>query len=265
LGDSGVQRRSHQQGGRGGFVQRASVAPAGLDTPAPVKLGWQAAIANTVAGLGYELVDVERAQRGLLRVYIDRIPGRQYFARHGAVEPDAVAGLVAQTEQVSEFVTVEDCETVTRQLQYVLEVEGLDYARLEVSSPGLDRPLKREADFQRFAGQLVSVTLKQPFQNRKSWQGLLTSSGEGLGLVFKEGKAEQVLNFSFDEVREARLVPAVDFKGRKAKPAGTAGSATGEPGSGGSGAGNNAVAPVDKDGGGGLATPQPMDDGDRNR
>lgn len=165
------------------------------------RLGWREAIAGTVTGLGFELVDVERAQRGLLRVYIDRIAGRSY----------SVPG---------EFITVDDCEQVTRQLQYALEVEGLDYARLEVSSPGLDRPLRTEADFERFAGQAVHITLKAPFQGRKTWQGVLNRSDDNTGwsLVFKDAKdvkAEQALGFKFDEVREARLVPVVDFKGRK--------------------------------------------------
>lgn len=178
------------------------------EQPAPVRVGWREAIAGTVTGLGYELVDVERALRGLLRITIDRIPGRAYAAP-------------------SDFVLVDDCEQVTRQLQYVLEVEGLEYARLEVSSPGLDRPLKNEADLERFAGQAVSVVLKMPFQGRKSWQGVLgraeASDGAdaqaGWNLVFKDGKAEQVLSFKFDEVREARLVPVVDFKGRKSQAA----------------------------------------------
>lgn len=168
------------------------------------------AISTTVSGLGYELVDVERAGRGLLRVTIDRIPGRTYH--HGGL-PDA-----------GEFVTVVDCETVTRQLQYVLEVEGLDYARLEVSSPGLDRPLKTEADYARFAGQAIHLTLKAPFEGRKHWQGVLnkapsenTDQAQQWTLVFKDGKTEQVLGFELAEVREARLVPVVDFKGRKAK------------------------------------------------
>ena len=174
-------------------------------------MGWHEAIATTVAGLGYELVDVERAQRGLLRITIDRVPGRSYTVGRGPdVQPDA-----------SEFVTVEDCEAVTRQLQYVLEVEGLDYARLEVSSPGLDRPLKREADYARFAGQAVRIGLKAPFEGRKVWEGLLSQGeGEGWNLVIggdkKNGKTEQVLGFTLQEVREARLVPVVDFKGRKA-------------------------------------------------
>ncbi len=172
------------------------------ETATGPRLGWREAIEKTVAGLHYELVDVERAPRGLLRVTLDRVPGHAYAT--GA----------------SEFVLVEDCELVTRQLQYALEVEGLDYARLEVSSPGLDRPLKREADYERFAGQEVAVTLKAPFNGRKAFKGVLGRGADGAGwqLVFSEGKIEQVLGFGFDEVRDARLVPVLDFKGRR-KPA----------------------------------------------
>lgn len=191
------------------------------------RVGWREAINVTVVGLGYELVDVERAERGLLRVTIDRVPGRVY----------AVA-----TE--SEFVTVEDCEQVTRQLQYVLEVEGLEYARLEVSSPGLDRLLRNDADLARFEGQAVSLALKLPFEGRKNWQGVLgqaeaaeagaateseAASADGVRpveehrgaawqLVFDDRGAERVLGFRMHEVREARLVPVLDFKGRKTAP-----------------------------------------------
>ncbi len=155
---------------------------------------WRAAVAATVEGLHYELVDAERALRGLLRVTIDRRPGQAYAAP-------------------GEAITVEDCEAVTRQLQYALEVDGVDYARLEVSSPGLDRPLKREADYERFAGQAISLTLKVPFQGRKHYQGLLARTEAGWQITFEDGKAQQVLSFTVDEVREARLVPVINFKG----------------------------------------------------
>lgn len=156
-----------------------------------------------MAGQGYELVDVERAPRGLLRVTIDRVAGRSYPSGD------------------SEFVTVDDCELVTRQLQYALEVEGVPYERLEVSSPGLDRPLRTEGHFARFAGHAVSLVLKQPFQGRKAFKGVLGhgAGGRGWTLVFDEGKGEQELGFALDEVREARLVPVVDFKGRKGRKA----------------------------------------------
>ncbi|MBN8487824.1 MAG: ribosome maturation factor RimP [Burkholderiales bacterium] len=167
-------------------------------------MNWMQAVEKTVTGLQYELVDVERSAGGLLRVTIDRIPGQTYPSGD------------------HEFVTVEDCEAVTRQLQYLLEVENVDYARLEVSSPGLDRPLKTPAHFARFVGEPVQITLKLPFQGRKKYQGTLLAAdaGEGWRLVFTEGKVEQALDFSFDEIREARLVPVLDFKGRrKAAPA----------------------------------------------
>ncbi|AKJ29702.1 ribosome maturation protein RimP [Caldimonas brevitalea] len=150
-------------------------------------------VESTVAGLGYELVDTERSPRGLLRVFIDRVPG----------------------DPSGEFITVDDCEKVTRQLQYALEVEGVPYERLEVSSPGLDRPLRKLADYQRFAGHEVDITLKLAFQNRKKYRGVLEAEGDGWRLVFNDGKEDQALNFSLDEVREARLVPVVDFKGRR--------------------------------------------------
>ena len=170
-------------------------------------MSWQQATDTTITGLGYELVDLERTGGGLLRVTIDRVPGKAYPTGE------------------SEFVLVEDCEAVTRQLQYVLEVERCDYARLEVSSPGLDRPLKREADYTRFAGLPIELTLKLPFQRRKKFKGLLGARDGGWRLLMEpaaKGDAEQVLDFVFDEVREARLVPVIDFKGRKARQAETA-------------------------------------------
>ena len=199
--------------------------PAGLAAHASHASGVDATVETTVTGLGYDLVAIERAPRGLLRVTIDRVPGQLYASGDG------------------EFITVDDCEQVTRQLQYVLEVAGADYARLEVSSPGLDRPLRREADFRRFAGQAVDVTLKQPFQGRKAWRGVLAEAPAdapaeagapaGWSLHVVDGKTEQVLGFTLDEVREARLVPVVDFKGRRAHGTGAppaAGAAPGVPG-----------------------------------
>ena len=198
---------------------------------------WQSAVERTVVGMGYELVDAEKSVGGLLRVYID----------HSA--DNAVAD-VAQPA-----ITVDDCEKVTRQLQHVLEVEGAAYERLEVSSPGLDRPLRKAADYLRFAGEQVEVTLKEPFKGRKKYRGeLVALEGEGaFRLVLPSERlakpgakvsakrveaaanatanaaagadAERALDFSLDEVREARLVPVVDFKGRRfAAPEAAAGS-----------------------------------------
>ncbi len=190
-------------------------------------MSWQQALERTVTGLGYALVDVERAAGGLLRVTIDRLPGQVYGTGPG------------------EAVVVEDCEIVTRQLQFLLEVEAVDYGRLEVSSPGLDRPLKNPADWRRFIGFDVEVTLCEPFKNRRKWRGELAAGESGLAwrLVLPLDKpvsktalkraseraakaaaagegvdgtgALQTLDFLLDEVREARLVPVVDFKGRR--------------------------------------------------
>ena len=196
----------------------------------------QTAIETTVEGLGYELVDVERVAGGLLRVTIDH-PAAAELAASGAAK----------------FINVDDCERVTRQLQHVLEVEGQVYERLEVSSPGLDRPLKKAADFARFAGEQVEVTLKIPFKGRKRFRGELRAEGEGwrvvlaptakvaaaqrhaasrsarakaaaAGDVVAEPAVEDVkaLDFLLDEVREARLVPVIDFKGRRFAPQGAA-------------------------------------------
>jgi ribosome maturation factor RimP len=164
---------------------------------------WQQAVERAVQALGYELVDLERSAGGLLRVFIDRIAGHSYETGTG----DAV--------------TVDDCERVTRHLQYALEVDGVDYARLEVSSPGLDRPLRKPADWQRFAGSEVDLTLRAPFQGRKHWRGQLQPRGAGWRLVLPRdtGDATEALDFDLHEVREARLVPQVDFKGRRVRPA----------------------------------------------
>lgn len=183
------------------------------------KVTLQTSVETTVTGLGYELVELERSAGGLLRVTIDW-PWRP--------------GEAAQP------VTVEDCERVTRQLQFVLEVEGVDYRRLEVASPGIDRPLRHEADFERFAGELVDITLKTPIGAaaaegvvsplRKKFRGTLERTEDGWQVVWRDepkvkpgqrvsAKREppplQALGFVLDELREARLAPVVDFKGRK--------------------------------------------------
>ena len=108
-------------------------------------------IEKTVVGMGYELVDFEQAARGLVRVYIDFAPGH---VEPGHVEPES------SDEPAN--ITVDDCEKVTHQLLHVLTVENAVYERLEVSSPGLDRPLKKYADYTRFAGQEAVVKLRLP-------------------------------------------------------------------------------------------------------
>lgn len=161
----------------------------------------QAIVEATVQGLGYELVDVELAGRGLLRVFIDVDAGVPSGQAQASVQQPAPAR-----------VAVQDCERVSRQLTRVFEVEGVDYARLEVSSPGLDRPLKKPADFERFAGCEITLRLKQPIDGRRNFEGPLASLGEGRFELQFEGKGgPSLLAFVFDDVDRARLVPKVEF------------------------------------------------------
>lgn len=188
----------------------------------------QQVVEQIVTGLGYDLVEIERSAGGLLRVTID-LPW---------VQP-AVDAPVPATEQ---FITVEDCEKVTRQLQFALEVDGVEYKRLEVSSPGIDRPLRHEQDFVRFEGSVIDLTLKAPIgaaaagqvsATRKKFRGLLSrAESGGWQIVWSDEPAVkpgqkvskkrvpaplQALGFTLDELRDARLAPIVDFKGRGAK------------------------------------------------
>lgn len=189
----------------------------------------QQIVEQTVAGLGYDLVEIERSAGGLLRITIDMVW--------------AAPAAEVQEPVVEQFITVEDCEKVTRQLQYALEVEGVDYKRLEVSSPGIDRLLRNEQDFMRFEGEMVDITLKEPLgaaaggqvaANRKKFRGTLERvDGGGWQIVWSDAPPVkpgqrvskkrvpaplQALGFTLDELREARLAPIVDFKGRGAKP-----------------------------------------------
>ena len=202
----------------------------------------QEIVEQTVTGLGYDLVEVERSAGGLLRITID-LPW-------SAPPTDASS----QSEQFAElFVTVEDCEKVTRQLQFALEVEGAEYKRLEVSSPGIDRPLRHEKDFGRFVGHVIDVSLKAPIgaaaaggqvnATRKKFRGTLergvrvegggtADAPVGWQIVWSDEPAAkpgarvskkklpaplQALGFTLDEIREARLAPIVSFKGRGVK------------------------------------------------
>lgn len=189
----------------------------------------QQVVEQIVTGLGYDLVEIERSAGGLLRVTID-LP----WVQPAADAPQPV---------VEQFVTVEDCEKVTRQLQFALEVDGVEYKRLEVSSPGIDRPLRHEQDFVRFEGSVIDVTLKarigvaaaagQVNATRKKFRGTLErAEAGGWQIVWsdeppvKPGQRVskkrvpaplQALGFTLDEVRDVRLAPIVDFKGRAGK------------------------------------------------
>lgn len=186
----------------------------------------QQIVEQTVIGLGYDLVEVARCPGGLLRITID-LPWQA---------PAEIGG--PQSEQ---FITVEDCEKVTRQLQFALEVDAVEYTRLEVSSPGIDRPLRHEQDFVRFEGRVIDLALKQPIGAaaagqvsplRKKFRGTLErAEGGGWQITWRDeppGKPGQrvsakraqaplqALGFALDELKEVRLAPIVNFKGRGA-------------------------------------------------
>lgn len=179
----------HHRGDSNGLVY----SPFFLDFMADIFVLTQEAL----AGMDIELVDVERAPMGLLRVTIDRPEG----------------------------VRIEDCEQVSKQLSRVFEVENVNFQRLEVGSPGIDRPLRSEADFIRFADERVEIKLRLAIDNRKVYVGVLrtpeTAAAEvsapmvfGLELDAESGEG-QVLNFTLDDIDRAKLDPILDFKGKK--------------------------------------------------
>lgn len=135
---------------------------------------------QTVEMQGYELVDLQISggRHRLVRVFIDHPRG----------------------------ITVDDCAEVSHQLSRVFEVEGLDYERLEVSSPGLDRPLKRPADYGRFAGERAHVTLRLPLNGRKRFTGVIAAVDEAGEEVRLRCEGAE-FTFKFSEIDKAHLAP----------------------------------------------------------
>lgn len=187
-------------------------------------------VADSVRSLGFDLVELERLAGGLLRVTIDT-----------PWQPETAA---------ERSVGVDDCERVSHQLQYALEVEGVDYQRLEVSSPGIDRPLRGAADFARFSGARVELKFREPVQgdgadggrvfhgilgpadDADHWQlGWNPEAGRGdhkqrgrTGRARQADEITHVMTFALDELASARLAPVLDFKrGRRAAAPGAGG------------------------------------------
>ncbi len=134
---------------------------------------------STLQGLGYELVDFERSGKGpLLRVFIDKPQG----------------------------IDVEDCARVSNHLSRVLAVESIDYGRLEVSSPGLDRLLRKEQDFVRFAGHTARVKLRVPFEGQRNFMGVLRDTRAGKIELDVDGR---IVTLDLANLDKARLVPAI--------------------------------------------------------
>lgn len=139
---------------------------------------------RVLEGLGYELVELEQPRPGaLMRVFIDH--------------PDGIR--------------LEDCELVSNHLTRLFAVENVDYSRLEVSSPGLDRVLRKDADFERFAGRQVAVKLRVPREGHRKLAGTLRGlAGRALAIEV-DG---QSMELPLEAVAKVRLVPEVDTRRR---------------------------------------------------
>ena len=138
---------------------------------------------TTVTGLGYELVDLELSNHGaMMRLFIDRP--------------------VTATGQL----TVEDCARVSNHLTKLFLVEDVQYDRLEVSSPGLDRPVKKPADFERFSGLEAQLKTRMQVNGRKKFTGVLRGMREGRVLLEVEG---ETIEFEFSQIDKTRLVPVL--------------------------------------------------------
>ena len=140
-----------------------------------------ALLERTLAAMGYELVDVQASSKGrLVRVFIDKPQG----------------------------VDVEDCARVSDQLTRLFAVENVDYDRLEVSSPGLDRLLRKSADFERFAGEDAQIRLRTMLDSRRNFTGTLRGIRDGNVLL---ETASGTSELPLDEIERARLVPRIDW------------------------------------------------------
>ncbi|MCC7547830.1 MAG: ribosome maturation factor RimP [Burkholderiales bacterium] len=132
---------------------------------------------TTLSGMGYEMVALEMTRPGgLVRVYIDRASG----------------------------IDVDDCAVVSNHLSRLFAVEGIDYDRLEVSSPGLDRPLRKPADFRRFVGERAQVKTRIPIGGRKNFTGKLCAATDSRISIDVDGT---VIDLDLSIIDKARLVP----------------------------------------------------------
>ena len=136
-------------------------------------------VSKIVVQMGYELVDFEFQNQGkLIRIFIDK--------------PASV--------------TIDDCVDVSNHLNHVLTVEeDIDYERLEVSSPGFDRVIKKIEDFQKFKGENIKIKTRTPIMNQRNFKGEVLDV-KGLVIMIKTPEQEEV-NIDFDNIDRARLDP----------------------------------------------------------
>ena len=140
-----------------------------------------ALLERTLPGMGYELVDVQTSSKGrLVRVFIDKPEG----------------------------VDVEDCARVSDHLTRLFAVEHIDYDRLEVSSPGLDRVLRRAQDFERFVGEAAQIRLRIMQDSRRNFSGTLRGVKDG-NVMLETDTGTSAL--PLDAIERARLIPKIDW------------------------------------------------------
>jgi ribosome maturation factor RimP len=178
----------------------------------------QRVVSETVVGLGYTLVNIKYRSHGDLVVDIE---------------------WPYQPNNTERLITIDDCEYVTRQLQYVLTVEDINYQRLEVGSAGTDRPLNTVTDLSRFTGAMVEVILKKPIMvsdparsgtyQRRKFRGLLKTADNGWQIecsdyLYKQdknsktkhsSKNHQIVHFCWEDIEKACLSPELKFKSKK--------------------------------------------------
>ncbi|MGV8711375.1 MAG: ribosome maturation factor RimP [Nitrosomonas sp.] len=132
---------------------------------------------TTLDGMGYELVDVEQLSHNkLIRIFVDKDGG----------------------------ITIDDCVAISNHLSKLLTVENIDYGRLEISSPGLDRPLRKIKDFLRFQGEIIKVKLRIPKDGQRNFTGVLKEVNDGIIKIEVDGK---VIDLELDNLGKVRLVP----------------------------------------------------------
>lgn len=134
-----------------------------------------------VNGMGYDLIEIEHfpnPKHGVLRLYIDKEGG----------------------------ITVDDCSNVSHQISALIDVEDpvRGQFNLEISSPGMDRPLRRLKDFQRFQGSLVKLKTVMPLEGQRNFKGRLLEANEEVVVI--ETDTEE-LTIPMNAIEKARIVP----------------------------------------------------------
>jgi ribosome maturation factor RimP len=172
-------------------------------------------VESSVVPLGYEVIDIELDNTGLIRIFVDLIDGMRE-------------------------INLKDCELITRQLVYLLPVEGIKYERLEVSSPGVDRRLTKVHHFERFIGAKVKLKFRDLVAGKKNYIGVLgklcadnllelnttktphiddirSDNPSSLFYIEENGvNGSERIEFAVDQLEQARLVEEISSKGKSA-------------------------------------------------